>query len=159
MAFAEKTVVSPDKSRAEIEALLRRYGATEFGSAWSADGRALIQFSASGRLLRFELTLPSPNEKRFTLRPNSSYRLRPAALAREAHEQEVRRLWRALALVVKAKLEAVQSGITTFESEFLAHIVMPDGKTVGQHVAPTIAAAYETGRVRALLPAFTGGEE
>lgn len=153
--FAEKTSVSPDKSKAEIEAMLRRYGATEFGSAWSADGRALIQFSASGRLLRFELTLPKADEERFTLRPNSSWRLRPVALAREAHEQEVRRLWRALALVVKAKLEAVQSGITTFESEFLAHIVMPDGKTVGDHVRPAIADAYATGRVRALLPERT----
>jgi len=38
---------------------------------------------------------------------------------------------------------------------FMAHIVMPAGRTVGQHVAPAIEAAYESGKVRALLPEFT----
>jgi hypothetical protein len=56
-------------------------------------------------------------------------------------------------LVIKAKLEAVASGITTFEDEFLAHIVMPDGQTVATHIKPRIAQAYETGSMQALLPA------
>ena len=60
----------------------------------------------------------------------------------------------ALALVVKAKLEAVQSGIVGFEDEFMAHIVMPDGKTVAEHARPLIASAYETGKVPALLPGW-----
>jgi hypothetical protein len=57
-----------------------------------------------------------------------------------------------LALVIKAKLEAVDSGITTFEDEFLAHIVMPDGQTVASHIKPGIAAAYESGTMTPLLP-------
>jgi hypothetical protein len=60
--------------------------------------------------------------------------------------------WRCLALVIKAKLEAVESGITTFEDEFLAHIMMPDGQTVGQHVRPNIASAYEQRSMVPLLP-------
>lgn len=36
---------------------------------------------------------------------------------------------------------------------FMAHIVMPDGPTVGQHVSPGIEEAYRTGRVPLLLPA------
>ncbi len=54
--------------------------------------------------------------------------------------------------MIKATLEAVESGITTFEEEFLAHIVMPDGMTVGNHVRPTIAAWYAGGTMRPLLP-------
>ena len=42
-----------------------------------------------------------------------------------AHEQERRRLWRALLLNIKAKLEAVESGISVFDEEFMAHIVLP----------------------------------
>ena len=66
-------------------------------------------------------------------------------------EQACRSRWRALALAVKAKLEAVAIGITTFEDEFMAHIVMPDGLTVGEHVRPRIASAYESGQVTPLL--------
>ena len=70
----------------------------------------------------------------------------------EKWEQACRQRWRALALVIKAKLEAVESGITTFEDEFLAHIVMPDGQTVATHIKPRIAEAYEGGRMLALMP-------
>jgi len=71
-----------------------------------------------------------------------------------AHQQEVRRRWRALALAVKAKLEVVASGIVGFDSEFMPYIVMPDGKTVAEHVSPSIAEAYAGGKMKALLPKF-----
>jgi hypothetical protein len=35
MAFAEKTTVSSDKSRAEIERTLSRYGASSFMYGWN----------------------------------------------------------------------------------------------------------------------------
>jgi hypothetical protein len=54
-----------------------------------------------------------------------------------------------------AKLEAVEAGISVFDDEFLAHIVMPDGRTVAGHVRPQLALAYETGRVGPLLPDYS----
>ena len=71
----------------------------------------------------------------------------------EAWEQACRSRWRALFLCIKAKLEAVESRIETFEEAFLAHVMMPDGMTVAEHAAPMIALSYETGTVRPLLPA------
>ena len=53
-------------------------------------------------------------------------------------EQEVRRRWRALLLVIKAKLEAVESGISTMDSEFLAFVVLPSGMTFGEWAAPQL---------------------
>jgi hypothetical protein len=154
VTYAQRTVVAPEKSRAEIESLLRKYGAIDFASGtYDSGGRAIIGFKCQNRLLRFELRLPKQDEKRFVLIPGSSYRHRTALSALKAWDQEIRRLWRSMALVIKAKLEAVQSGITTFEHEFMAHIVMPDGKTVGEHVGPRIEEAYSTGRMPALLPA------
>ena len=61
-------------------------------------------------------------------------------------------MWRALALSIKAKLVGVDDGIETFEQAFMAHVVMPDGLTLGDHVTPKIAAAYESGKMPALLP-------
>lgn len=149
-AFAAGTDVSVEKSRAEIEGLIVRYGATST-AFMNSPGRAMIAFEAKGRKILFELPLPRQDEKQFDKDGRGHIRNPDQRFA--AWEQACRQKWRALALVIKAKLEAVSSGITTFEDEFLAHIIMPDGQTVGQHVKPTIAASYAAGHVVPLLPA------
>lgn len=68
-----------------------------------------------------------------------------------AYDQALRQRWRAMYLVIKAKLEAVESGIVSFEEEFAVYTVLPDGKTVGQHVLPSIEQAYEANTVPLLL--------
>jgi hypothetical protein len=145
--IAEGTTVSVEKSRAEIEKLITRYGATST-AFMSAPGRSVVCFEADGRRIMFELKLPERTEKRF-LRDGRGSLMSPIKQA-EKWEQACRQRWRALVLVIKAKLEAVESGITT--DEFLAHIVMPDGQTVATHIKPRIAAAYEQGSMVALLP-------
>lgn len=149
--FAANTDVSVEKSRAEIERLIIRYGATST-AFMNAPGRAMIAFEAKERRIVFELPLPDIGEKRFEWSPGGRKRLGPEA-RRIAWEQACRQKWRALALLIKAKLEAVESGITMFEDEFLAHIMMPDGMTVGGHVKPMVAAWYAGGSMVPLLPA------
>lgn len=158
--FAEGTVVSVAKSKAEIEDLLTRYGAEEFGQATS-QGRAVIMFAVLGRKVRFVLRIPDvKTDPRFTHRksrydwksPTKNTDLQSQAL----WEQEHRRLWRALALVIKAKLEAVSSGIVTFENEFLAHFVNPaTGRTVGEDIGPQLLKMHESGQNTPLL--LSGG--
>ena len=147
--FAENTSVSVEKSRAEIEGLIVRYGATST-AFMNAPGRAMIVFEAKGRRVAFELPLPDKDEKRFQRDGRGS--MRSADKRLEAWEQACRQRWRALALVIKAKLEAVECGITSFEDEFLAHIVMPDGQTVATHIKPRIEEAYAGGKMLALMP-------
>lgn len=152
--FAEGTSVSVEKSRAEIEKLITRYGA-QSTAFMNAPGRALIVFEAKERRIMFELPLPDKAEKRFThgkVGRSSYVQARKPEAATAAWEQACRQSWRALALVIKAKLEAVEAGITSFEDEFMAHIVMPDGQTVATHIKPRIAEAYAGGEMRALLP-------
>ena len=62
-----------------------------------------------------------------------------------AWEQALRTRWRALLLCIKAKLESVESGIETFDTAFMAQIVLPDGRTVEERVLPEIEKAYLTG--------------
>lgn len=149
--FAQNTDVSVEKSRAEIEKLITRYGATST-AFMNRPGLAMIAFEAKDRRVVFELPLPDISEKRFDWSPGGRKRLAPEARV-AAWEQACRQKWRALALVIKAKLEAVESGITSFEDEFLAHIMMPDGLTVGKHVKPMVAAWYAGGTMKPLLPA------
>jgi hypothetical protein len=94
--------------------------------------------------------MPDRSAKEFTHTPSRGTP-RSTAQAEAAWEQATRQRWRALALVIKAKLEAVDSGITEFEDEFLAHILLPNGTTVGEHVRPGIAQAYESGTMPPLL--------
>jgi hypothetical protein len=152
MAFAEGTTVSVEKSRAEIQKLITRYGATST-AFMAAPGRAIVCFEANERRIMFELKLPDITEKKFQ-RDGRGSTLPPFKRA-EKWEQACRQRWRALALVIKAKFEAVESGITTFEDEFLGHIVMPDGQTVATHIKPRIAEAYEGGKMLALMPPST----
>lgn len=157
--YAEQTGVPAEKSRAEIERVLSRYGADAFAYAQqtTAEGaEARVQFRAHGRWVRFDLPLPHPDDEEFKRTPRRRT-VRSPEERRRVYDQEIRRRWRALALAVKAKLEAVQTGITTFESEFLAHIVLPDGQTVGQYVQPQVEAAYTSGKMPKQLPWF-GGE-
>ncbi|WP_022886395.1 hypothetical protein [Glaciibacter superstes] len=145
--YAASTSVDSGRSRNEIEATLHRYGAEDFAYATSKD-RAMIGFVANGRQVKFMLPLPDRNSKQFT---HHSRGARTASAAVEAYEQAVRQKWRALALMVKAKLEAVDSGIVTFEQEFLAHTVLPNGRTVFEETAPAIERAYVEGHMRPLM--------
>jgi hypothetical protein len=147
--YAAQTEVSSDKSRLEIERTLSRYGATSFMYAQTQD-HAVIAFEMIGRRILFKLAMPNRKDKKFTLTPTG--RFRSATSAAEAYEQAVRQRWRALALVIKAKLEAVECGISEFESEFLANIVLPGGGTAGDFLIPQIARAYETGEMPKMIP-------
>lgn len=124
MSYARRTYVPVSQSRSEIERLVGRYGADQFGSASDTEGkRAMVQFRLGGWMLRFILPLDVKTE------------------------QQERTRWRALLLVIKAKLEAVETGITTVEQEFLAHIVTPSGETFGQWAVPQIQEARRRGEL------------
>jgi hypothetical protein len=154
--YAENTSVGSDQSRAEIERTLARYGAASFMYGWDRN-QAVIGFVKDGRQVKFLLSLPDRDDPEFRYTPARRYE-RSDAEQEKAYEQAVRQRWRALALVIKAKLEAVEAGITEFEDEFLAHIVLPDGSTAGQWMRPQIATAYDTGAMPPMLPALTAGE-
>jgi hypothetical protein len=128
MAFAEGTTVPVAKTRAEIEALVAKHGASKFASGWTDDNRAAISFALKGRLVRFVLALPTEAEA------NKQRRRRYYYLSADQRARwidgETRRRWRCLLLALKAKLEVVESGIATFDEEFLAHIVTADNLTV-----------------------------
>jgi hypothetical protein len=133
--YAETTKVTPERSRAEIEATLKRYGADQFMTGWSGDD-AVIGFRIKGMYIRLSLRAPK-----------SSY-----GTSETKRRQAIRQRWRALLLVIKAKLEAVESGISTVEEEFLSHILIGDGQTFGEWARPQLEETYRTGLMPPQLP-------
>jgi hypothetical protein len=148
MAYAANTKVPVAQSRAEIERLLSKHKCSQFSTGIDHEThRAIVQFKAYNRIIRFELGLPDPEDKAF--REDRHGWTRTPGGIENAVEQGERQRWRALLLVIKAKLEAVESNIATFEEEFLAHIVLPNQQTVAAYVQPLIERAYTTGKMPA----------
>lgn len=135
--YAEKTRTPVAASRTEIEKTLKRYGADGF-SYGSDDQSAMdmVMFRIKTRMIR--IMVPHPRRK--DCRSDSEY------------EREERRRWRVLLLVVKAKLELVESGLSSIEDEFMSNILMADGQTMGQWARPQLEEMYKTGKMPKLLP-------
>lgn len=145
MSYASGTSVSAERTKAEIETTLRRYGATQFVSGWdSSKDRAYVGFHVAERSMKFILTLPNDNDESVRLTPKG--KRRNDVDAYRYWEQAVKQKWRALLLVIKAKLESVEGGIETIEQAFLPQIVLPGGTTVGDWATDAIADAYKTGK-------------
>ena len=151
--YAAATDVSSERSRAEIERTLHRYGARQFLYGYD-QSRAIVGFQINNRQVRFVLPLPDRDDREFTHTPSRGTERSPAQ-QEAAYEQAVRQKWRALNLVIKAKLEAVEAGIVTFDAEFLAHLVLPNGRTVADEVVSKVEIAYETNQMPALLPYYS----
>lgn len=129
--YAEKTRVPVQRSRDEIIRELGRFGAEGFMYA-EEGSRSRLAFKVGGKMVRFDLDTG------------------------DGTDQEIRAAWRALVLVVKAKLVAVNSGVTTFEREFLADLVLPGDVTVGAKVLPALEACEP---LPPLLPPHAEGGE
>jgi hypothetical protein len=145
MSYAESTSVPVDRSQAEIKKTLTKYGASGFVFGEKPEV-ALVIFEMKERKLKFLLPLPT-----LQAATASHYQKKGLFYTQTKLDQELRRRWRCLLLAIKSKLECVESGISTFEEEFMAHIVLPNGATVGQWATPQIESAYRTGNMPPLL--------
>ncbi len=136
--YAKNTSVAVSKTRAEIEQLLERAKAKQYGTAVDYDQlTARIQFRLHERIVRFTVALPD----------------RKKLGEGQRYERAERQRWRALLLVLKAKLESVESNIETFEAAFLSQIVMPNDRTVADIIIPMVVDSYKGGRMPKALAA------
>ena len=148
MSYASDTNVSINRTREEIIRTLERYGADGFGFMTESD-RSAIYFRIEG--IRVNLQVSMPDFADFQKMPVRNARRTEQAQQR-AYEQACRQRWRALLLIIKAKLEAIEAGITTLEEEFLPHIMLPSGDRVGDWLLPQVEESYRTGQMPPMLP-------
>lgn len=135
--FAGATEVPVYKSKADIEGLLTKYGAEGYHSGWQAastddPGWDAIEFLWKNRQIRFRIPRPSLNDPKVC-----TYK---GPKQGDWIEQLNRQRWRILMLVIKAKLEAVASGVSVFEEEFMPFIVTESGRTIGEILLPRLQA-------------------
>ena len=147
--YAKGTNVSSAKSKMEIERTLTRYGADQFMYG-SKNDYAMIGFRVKNKMVKIDMPLPDRNAEEFTMDTRGWERAK--GVSEKLYEKELKRRWRSLALVIKAKLEAVETGISTFEKEFLGFILLPGGQTVFEMTEKKIEKAISTSTSIPLLP-------
>lgn len=147
--YAETTTVRVDKSRNEIDRLLRDWGCD--GIRWTdhfAKGQVGLEFlwthDDQEYLARFEITLPDDEALRSNARHASSGAFLPAKLAK-LKESRGRQEHRLLLLWLKAALNAVDAGIIPAEVLFLPFLVGQDGQTVAQAALPRLRTLLSGG--------------
>lgn len=130
--YAEGTEVPVSRSIDQIKAELKKVGADEIGVMETAKQSWLV-FAIRHvryRITTGEIVVPRGKD--------------PA--------REARRQWRAILLLVKAKVVSIVEKISTVEREFMADAVMPDGSVLADHAPRLIEHAYkENGPPKTLL--------
>lgn len=147
--YAKDTIVSPEKTMQEILATLKRYDALKF-IVGEIDNCIAVAFDMCDRRVQFKVPLPtkdSSESRNLGGGPHGN----KGAFNVNKFEQATAQRWRALLLVIKAKLESMESGIETFEEAFLSQLVLPDGRNMYQWAKPQIEQAYLTGAMPPLL--------
>jgi hypothetical protein len=148
MSYAKTTKVSTDQSEMQIKIMLRKHGALQIAFV-EDEVRLGIQFVMNDRHIRFIVPFPKADDEDICF--TETGKPRTQAQIKAALEQSMRQRYRLLFIIVKAKLEAVQTKVVSFEEEFLAHTVMADGATVGDYIIPKVTLMYETGTMPPLL--------
>jgi hypothetical protein len=148
-AYAEGTTVSVEKSRAELDTLLGKHGAQQRGiMSDEAQNRAIVGFVLHDRRYKLVIPLPAPTPPSKSEEPRAwafwSDAQRKAYIQKE-HEQACRARWRAIVMLVKAKLEVVRIGLSSVEKEFLADLLLPDGRTAGETIESYVADVIRGG--------------
>lgn len=119
--YAEGTKVTVDSSRGEITGILAKHGVKKMG--WMSDGVSdQLVFEIDGQSFRFTIEEPT------IAWAKQAY---PNAYDFHAKVQaEWRRRWRANVLLLKAKLEFIESGDSTLTRELLPYLVTKNGETM-----------------------------
>jgi hypothetical protein len=149
--YAAGTEVPLGRSRDELERLLIAHGATGFAYGHDDDlGVYQVMFRMADRAFRFTIPMPRLDDPDIWRTPTG--RRRSSAQQQDALQAEARRRWRALLMITKARLVAIEDGVMTLEQAFLADIVLPNNQTVGEYVTPQLDVAYATHQMPAILP-------
>lgn len=148
--YAKNTAVSVDRSKTEIERTLERYGASAFMTGQSKEeNMAWLMFKIDAAIVK--IVIPMPRYEDFARTETGRERYKD--VQDREWKQATRQRWRALALLVKAKLESVDQGISTIEKEFLGDLLLTSGRTIAEEMAPQIETAFKEGKMpKMLLP-------
>jgi len=140
VTYARGTSVPVERSKAHLDALLGRAGASSRGIMSDDDGgQVAVVFRLAGQSYR--LLVPLPRRDAIPAKGREPRGWHAWTVEKREHwrstewEQACRERWRLVVLLVKTKLEMVALGASTAQREFMADLVLANGKTIQEVVA------------------------
>lgn len=132
MSLPYSSSTSGEKALGEIQKVLRQFNCDKFGTMidWTS-GTLLIQFEWNGKQMLFPASFEGYAQA--YLKENSySSRMRCTKAEYEAKALEIGSIavYSILRDSIKAQLNAVETGLLSFEDAFLAHLVLSNGERV-----------------------------
>ena len=136
MALPYENATSGKNAIADMQRICQKFGADDFGIKESfKTGNVLVQFDLRGRVVQIEASAKGYaaawlREHPYTTRMKST---------RDQHEAKAMKkgsiaVYSILRDWIKGQVTAIEIGMLTFEGAFLGQILLPDGKTVLDHV-------------------------
>lgn len=148
MSLPYESATSGERALGEIQKLLRGFGCTKFGSMIDdADGTVLMQFEWKGRPVSVKASTKGYAAAWLRAHPHS-YRLKSTSAQHQRKALDIASVavYSILRDWIKGQITAIETGILSFEGAFLGQILLPNGRTVLEHVdaAKMLPAPAET---------------
>ena len=137
MPLPYESATSGDKALGELQKILRAFGCQKFGSMVDdGEGTLLVQFEYRGRAVQVQASTkgyamawlrarPFTTRMHCTLKQHEAKAMQIAGVA----VYSILRDW------IKGQITAIETGVLSFEGAFLGQLLLPNGKTVLEHVA------------------------
>lgn len=136
MPLPYENSTSGERALGEIQKLLRGFGCSKFGSM-TDDGaqEIMVQFEYRGQPVSVKASIRGYASAWLKGHPYTS-RTRATKVQHEKKALEIAStaVYSILRDWIKGQVTAIETGILTFEGAFLGQMLLPNGKTIHEHV-------------------------
>jgi hypothetical protein len=136
MALPYESSTSGASAIADIQKMLRTFGCAKFGTGEDYDtGELFIQFEHRGRMVQLKASARGYAAAWLKQHPYSS-RTRSSLAEHQAKALKIGSVavYSVLRDWVKGQVTAIEIGAMTFDAAFLAHLMLPSGESVIEHL-------------------------
>ena len=136
MNLPYSSATTGDKAMAEIQIILQKFGCNKFGSMtdWDA-GTLIVQFEWNGIKVTFPASFKGYAAAYLKEKPYTT-RMRCTKAEYEAKALDIGSMavFSILRDWIKAQVVAVETGLIGFDEVFMAHVMLPNGQRMIEHV-------------------------
>lgn len=133
-----ETTSMGERALAQSQRLLQSFGCQQFAHALDYENRiVLVSFKHRDRIVKLEASMKGYAAMWLKAHPYTSRHMRKTT--REDYEARAyvvaeNAVYSMLRDWIRGQITAIETGMLTFESAFLAQIVLPSGRTAMQHL-------------------------
>lgn len=131
------TTIDPTQTIGEIQKMLSKYNVTAMMTEYDGPQVSAVSFklNIAGKPLSFQLPCNWRGVLKIITEDPSARRNIRLKKGETLEHQAVRTAWRVIKVWIEAQLALVEVNMTTLPQIFLPYAIMPDGRTLSEHVS------------------------